>query len=113
MKDYKYLFEKSPLVPTITQDIDTMRVLMLAYMNEESFRLTIETGYTHYFSRSRNKLWKKGETSGHYQKVVKLYSDCDNDTLLILVKQTGPACHTGNYSCFFNEIEYKGETDER
>ncbi|NCA67229.1 MAG: phosphoribosyl-AMP cyclohydrolase [Clostridia bacterium] len=107
--DYSYLFKKSPLIATITQDADTMRVLMLAYMNEESFKLTLETGYTHYYSRSRQKLWKKGETSGHFQKVVKVYSDCDDDTLLILVKQTGPACHTGNYSCFFNEINPEKE----
>jgi len=107
MKDYKYLFEKSPLIPVIAQDVSTMRVLMLAYMNEESFRLTLATGYAHYYSRSRNALWKKGETSGHFQQVVKVFSDCDNDTLLLLVKQTGSACHTGNYTCFFNEIEYK------
>jgi phosphoribosyl-AMP cyclohydrolase len=102
--DITKLFEKSPLIPAVIQEKDTKQVLMLAYMNEESLKKTIETGYTWFYSRSRQKLWNKGETSGNTQKVEKIYSDCDSDTLLILVKQKGPACHTGNASCFFTEI---------
>ena len=98
------LFEKSELIPTIIQEIETNEVLMLAYMNKDSLQKTIESGYTWFFSRSRNKLWNKGETSGHLQKVHSIMSDCDNDTLLINVSQTGVACHTGNKSCFFNTI---------
>lgn len=92
------------LVPAVIQDYNTKEVLMLAYMNEESYRKTIETGKTWFYSRSRLKLWNKGETSGHFQYVKKLYIDCDKDTILILVEQVGPACHTGNRSCFFTEI---------
>lgn len=102
--DFKKYFAKSELIPAIIQDDDTNEILMLAYMNEESMRLTFETGKTWFFSRSRGKLWNKGETSGHFQQVVSICSDCDDDTLLIRVKQTGPACHTGSYSCFFNKI---------
>ena len=98
------LFEKSELIPAIIQEKDTNEVLMLAYMNKESLQKTIETGYTWFFSRSRNQLWNKGETSGHLQKVWSILSDCDNDTLLIKVSQTGVACHTGNKTCFFNTI---------
>lgn len=104
-EDLKKLFEKSELVPAIIQEIGTKDVLMLAYMNEESLNKTIKTGYTWFFSRSRNKLWNKGETSGHFQKVVEIFSDCDSDTLLITVEQTGAACHTGRHSCFFNKIK--------
>lgn len=92
------------LVPAVIQDYNTKEVLMLAYMNEESYKKTIETGKTWFYSRSRQKLWNKGETSGHFQYVKKLYVDCDKDTILIMVKQIGPACHTGNRSCFFTEI---------
>ena len=102
--DFKKYFVKSELIPAIIQDDDTNEILMLAYMNEESMRLTFETGRTWFFSRSRGKLWNKGESSGHFQQVVSIHSDCDDDTLLIRVKQTGPACHTGSYSCFFNKI---------
>lgn len=98
------LFEKSDLIPAVVQEHTTGNVLMLAYMNRQSLLKTLESGYTWFFSRSKNKLWNKGETSGNYQKVVEIYSDCDNDTLLIKVNQTGVACHTGNYSCFFNKI---------
>lgn len=86
------------------QETGTGEVLMLAYMNEESLKKTLETGYTWFFSRSRQKLWNKGETSGHVQRVIKITADCDFDTLLVEVEQTGPACHTGNKTCFFNEI---------
>ena len=92
------------LVPVITQAYDTKTVLMQAYMNEEAFNKTLETGLMHYYSRSRKSLWLKGETSGHFQKVRSLTADCDLDCLLALVDQTGAACHTGSYSCFFNTI---------
>ena len=86
------------------QEYGTGEVLMLAYMNRESLQKTLETGYTWFFSRSRQTLWNKGETSGHTQKVVSIKGDCDDDTLLVEVIQTGPACHTGSKSCFFNTI---------
>jgi phosphoribosyl-ATP pyrophosphohydrolase/phosphoribosyl-AMP cyclohydrolase len=101
--DLKKYFVKAPLIPAIIQDRSTKKVLMLAYMNEESLQKTIETGYTWFFSRSRNQLWNKGETSGHVQKVISITGDCDDDTLLIEVEQTGPACHTGHESCFYQE----------
>ena len=104
MINLKNLFVKSQLIPAIVQEESTGEVLMLAYMNEESLNKTLESGYTWFFSRSRNKLWNKGETSGHVQRVVSIAADCDNDTLLIKVVQTGPACHTGSKSCFFNTI---------
>lgn len=97
-------FEKSELIPAIIQEFETNEVLMLAYMNRESMRKTFETGYTWFYSRSRQELWNKGATSGHLQKVVRIYGDCDDDTLLVIVKQIGAACHTGSHSCFFNEI---------
>ena len=96
-------FQKSELIPAIVQEAGTGEVLMLAYMNEESLRKTLETGYTWFFSRSRQALWQKGETSGHVQRVHSVTPDCDNDTLLVKVTQTGPACHTGNPTCFFSE----------
>jgi len=99
-------FEKNNgLVPVIVQDIDTNEVLMLAYMNEEALQKTLDTGYAHYFSRSRNKLWKKGESSGHTQEVKEILVDCDNDTILLKVKQNGVACHTGRKSCFFTNLK--------
>ena len=97
-------FRKSELVPTIVQEKSTGQVLMLAYMNRESLQKTLETGYTWFFSRSRQELWNKGATSGHLQKVLEFYGDCDDDTLLAVVEQTGNACHTGSHSCFFNKI---------
>ncbi len=98
-------FVKSDLIPAVVQEKDTGDVLMLAYMNKDSLVKTLETGYTWFWSRSRKELWNKGATSGHYQKVVEIYSDCDDDTLLIIVEQTGAACHTGNHSCFFTKIK--------
>ena len=99
-------FEKNGgLVPVIVQDFETNEVLMLAYMNEEALKKTLESGYAHYFSRSRNKLWKKGESSGHTQEVKEILVDCDNDTLLLKVKQNGVACHTGRKSCFFTNLQ--------
>lgn len=99
------LFQKLNLVPTIVQDSKTKEVLMLAYSNEESLKKTLESGKATYFSRSRNELWTKGETSGNFQKIIKISVDCDLDTLLFEVEQTGNACHTGNHSCFFRELE--------
>ena len=87
-------FVKSELIPTIIQEKSTGKVLMLAYMNRESFEKTLETGYTWFYSRSRQELWNKGATSGHFQKVVEIFSDCDDDTVLITVVQRGAACHT-------------------
>ncbi|MBP5179048.1 MAG: bifunctional phosphoribosyl-AMP cyclohydrolase/phosphoribosyl-ATP diphosphatase HisIE [Lachnospiraceae bacterium] len=100
------------MVPVIVQDYRNNEVLMLAYMNEEAFNKTIETGLMTYFSRSRQELWIKGETSGHYQYVKELIADCDNDTLLAKIDQVGAACHTGNRSCFFNEM-LKHEYEEK
>lgn len=97
-------FVKAELVPAIVQDVENGDVLMLAYMNKESLKLTLETGFTWFYSRSRNELWNKGATSGHVQKIIEMYSDCDDDTFLIKVEQTGPACHTGSRSCFFNRM---------
>ena len=92
------------LIPVIVTDHESGQVLMLAYMNKESFQLTLETKTMHYWSRSRNELWHKGATSGHYQHVKSIKTDCDADTLLISVEQVGAACHTGAYSCFFGDI---------
>ncbi len=100
--DIKY--DEKGLVPAIVQDDASGKVLMLAYMNEEAVNLTIEKKLACYFSRSRQKLWLKGETSGHYQHVKSFYYDCDNDTILLKVKQIGVACHTGSFSCFFNKV---------
>lgn len=107
-------FDASGLIPAIVQDTRTDEVLMLAYMNEESLRKTVQTGKAHYYSRSRKKLWLKGETSGNFQEVRSISVDCDGDTLLLKVKQTGQACHTGHYSCFFTRFgidEIKEGTD--
>jgi phosphoribosyl-ATP pyrophosphohydrolase/phosphoribosyl-AMP cyclohydrolase len=93
------------LIPVIVQDADSGEVLMLAYMNEEALKLTQSTKFAHYFSRSKNRLWKKGESSGHTQEVKDILIDCDNDTILLKVKQNGVACHTGRKSCFFTNLE--------
>ena len=99
-------FEKgNGLVPCVVQDAETGQVLMLAYMNEESLQKTMKTGLATYWSRSRQQLWTKGETSGHYQHVRQILIDCDADTLLLKVEQDGAACHTGKYSCFYRTIE--------
>lgn len=104
-------FDDRGLVPAIAQDINTKEVLMLAYMNEEAITKTLEEEIVHYYSRSRQELWKKGATSGNIQKLKGFYYDCDNDTILVKVEQVGVACHTGAYSCFFNEV-VSCETDE-
>jgi phosphoribosyl-AMP cyclohydrolase len=100
----KIKFDQKGLIPAIAQDTKTGEVLMMAWMNEESLRLTLSSGYATYFSRSRNSLWKKGDTSGHFQKIISIKTDCDFDCILLNVEQTGVACHTGVKSCFFNEI---------
>jgi len=94
-------FDSNGLIPAIIQDAASKQVLMMAWMNRESLAKTVETGKTHFFSRSRNKLWLKGESSGHIQHVKSISTDCDQDVLLIEVEQTGAACHEGYYSCFF------------
>ena len=101
-------FDSNGLVPVITQDYKTNEVLMMAYMNEEAFIKSMETGKVHYFSRSRNKLWLKGETSGHFQIIKSVNLDCDGDALLIKVEQVEAACHTGHYSCFYRELNKDG-----
>lgn len=98
-------YDVNGLVPTIVQDVGTKDVLMMAWMNAESLRLTLETGKTVFWSRSRQEIWHKGATSGNVQKVVDIRVDCDADTLLVLVEPAGPACHTGERSCFFRELE--------
>ena len=92
------------LIPVIVQDATSHEVLMMAYANDEAISLTQETGLAHYYSRSRKKLWKKGEESGHFQKVVKILIDCDEDCLLYQVEQEGAACHTGYASCFYRTL---------
>ena len=93
------------LIPVVVQDAESKDVLMLAYANEEALKKTLSTGYAHYWSRSRKKLWMKGETSGHTQKIKQVTTDCDYDTLLYVVEQKGPACHTGEYTCFHNKLK--------
>ena len=103
-------FKKSELIPAIVQEKGTGQVLMLAYMNRESLEKTLKTGYTWFYSRSRQELWNKGATSGHQQKVVELNYDCDEDTVLAVVEQTGAACHTGAHSCFYRAFPgYEGK----
>lgn len=104
-EDLEQYFAKGELIPAVVQEASTGQVLMLAYMNKESLKRTLESGYTWFWSRSRQELWNKGDTSGHLQKVVAMYSDCDNDTLLVQVEQTGAACHTGHHSCFYTKME--------
>ena len=94
------------LVQVVTQEAETKKVLMVAWMNREALKLTVETGEAHYWSRSRKKLWHKGEESGHVQKVKDIYLDCDEDVLLLIVEQVGGiSCHTGRHNCFFNKFE--------
>lgn len=103
MKD-EIKFDANGLIPAIVQDANTKEVLTLAYMNTESLQLTLETKETWFWSRSRQELWHKGATSGNVQKVVEIRMDCDADTLLVLVEPAGPACHTGERSCFYRSI---------
>lgn len=97
-------YNEQGLIPAIVQDFYTNEVLMMAYMNKESYEITLKEGKTCFYSRSRQELWRKGETSGNYQTVMSVSLDCDNDTLLIKVIPDGPACHTGEVSCFFQEV---------
>ncbi len=106
----KIKFDEHGLVPAIVQDADTKEVLMLAYMNRDSLQKTMETRKTYFYSRSRKKLWLKGESSGHIQEVQGVYLDCDNDTILITARQKGGACHTGYYSCFYTRWDGGGKT---
>ena len=99
-------FDEQGLIPAIVQDAFTGKVLMLAYMNKESLQISMETGFTCFYSRSRQELWKKGATSSNVQEIQSITYDCDKDTLLVMVKQSGVACHTGSYSCFFNDAIY-------
>ena len=101
-------FDERGLIPAVVTDYYSKKVLMLAYMNAESLKISMEEGKTCFFSRSRNKLWRKGETSGNYQHIVSITADCDNDALNVEVIKDGPACHTGEESCFFNKI-YESE----
>jgi phosphoribosyl-AMP cyclohydrolase len=101
----KINFDRNGLVPAIVQDAHSKDILMLAYMNTESLQLTLEKGETVFWSRSRGELWHKGATSGNTQKVVEILVDCDADTLLILVEPRGPACHTGEQTCFYRQLE--------
>lgn len=105
-------FDDRGLVPAVVQDADTKKVLMLAYMNAESIRKTLEEKQVCYYSRSRKELWIKGATSGNTQKLKGFYYDCDKDSILLVVEQTGAACHTGEFSCFFNEV-MPAENEER
>jgi len=98
-------YDEKGLIPAIIQDAVNGDILMMAYMNRESLKMTLETGYTHFWSRSRQQYWKKGETSGNVQEVREIFFDCDADTLLVKVVQQGPgACHTGNRTCFYRNI---------
>ena len=109
MIDIKQLkFDEKGLIPAIVVDSITKKVLTLAYMNEESLKITMEKNLTCFYSRSRDELWLKGETSGNYQHVVSITADCDNDALVVVVEPDGPACHTGETSCFFNTV-YENE----
>ena len=104
-------FDKNGHIPAIVVDAFTHKVVMFAYMNRKSLEISIEKGLTCFWSRSRRKIWLKGETSGHYQRIVSITTDCDKDALVITVEKNGPACHTGNDSCFFNPV-YKAEGKE-
>ena len=101
----EFKFDKDGLIPAIAQDWVTGEILMLAYMNKESLEKTIKEKRAWYWSRSRKKFWMKGESSGNVQDIKEIYYDCDADAVLLKIEQTGPACHTGNRSCFFRKIE--------
>ena len=102
--NYRHVVNGEELVIAIAQDQETGEVLMVAYMNREAFKKTVETGKAHYWSTSRSQLWLKGESSGHIQEVSEIFTDCDQDAVLLKVKQIGAACHEGYYSCFFRKI---------
>ena len=102
-------FNANGLIPAVVQDAQTKQVLMLAYMNQKALDLTLSTGLVHFWSRSRNQLWKKGETSGNYLNLVEIRLDCDADTILAIVNPVGPACHTGQTSCFYPNPEQQDD----
>ena len=106
-------WQKTPLIPAVAQDHETNEVLMLAYMNEEAYNLTLSTGYAHYFSRSKQRIWKKGESSNHTQEIKDMLLDCDADTVVLKIKQNGVACHTGTKSCFFTSITHNKRVLEK
>ncbi len=108
MFDLDLLFQKSELIPVVVQHVDTRQVLMLAFTNREAVERTLATKTAWFWSRSREKLWNKGESSGNFLHVRQVWTDCDTDTLLYLCKPDGPACHTGAVSCFFREIPIEG-----
>lgn len=107
LDDIKY--NEKGLVPIVTQDYETGKVLMMAYAKKEQLSKTLGTGLAHYYSRSRGKEWLKGDTSGHYQKIVEVRVDCDMDCVLYIVRQAGAACHTGEFTCFYRKLDDKGE----
>lgn len=107
----EFKLDSNGLIPVVVQEESTCEVLMVAYMNEEAFNITKETGIMTYYSRSRNEIWVKGLTSGHYQSVISMEIDCDNDTLLAKVVQRGAACHTGNHSCFYRNLLKRKQSD--
>lgn len=104
MFDLDLLFQKSELIPVVIQDVDSRKVLMVGFTNREAVELTLQTKTAWFWSRSRQKLWNKGETSGNYLHVREIFTDCDTDALLYLCSPDGPTCHTGADSCFFNRI---------
>ena len=106
-------FDQSGLIPAIIQDIDSRQVLMLGWMNPFSLQKTLDTGLVTFWSRSREKLWTKGESSGNFLFLKKMFVDCDQDSLLILAKPAGPTCHTGNISCFYDQIDFKTPTQQK
>jgi len=99
------VFKENGLVPVVVQNVDTREILMVAYANKDALQKTLETGYAHFWSRSRKRLWMKGESSGNFLKVKRILVDCDNDALIYLAEPLGPTCHTGKISCFFRELE--------
>ncbi|MGN0515316.1 MAG: phosphoribosyl-AMP cyclohydrolase [Lachnospiraceae bacterium] len=107
----EFKLDSNGLIPVVVQEESSCEVLMVAYMNEEAFNITKETGIMTYYSRSRNEIWVKGLTSGHYQSVISMEIDCDNDTLLAKVVQRGAACHTGNHSCFYRNLLKRKQSD--
>jgi len=112
MEPSELKYDDKGLIPAIVQEADTGEVMMLAYMNSDSLRMTLETGYTHFWSRSRQEFWKKGATSGELQEVREVFYDCDRDTLLIkVIQHGGGACHTGERTCFFSRMELTKKED--
>lgn len=105
------IYDDRGLIPAIAQDIETDEVLMIAWMNAEAVRRTLESGRVTYWSRSRQAFWVKGETSGHFQELAEMRVDCDRDSLLLRVRQIGPACHTNRYSCFYNAVRDDAEVE--